>query len=411
MKTSDSPQATQTVAAPRDCSYSQELNIQQTLIVVGKMSPPIFSCLLDFSTVGAFKVCFIDTHQKTPPLSSKLFNSFEWLSYQNSWSDCLLRLAATSEQDIYVTCVSYFLAKKIRAMKIKNIDLIYATDTQIALAEDKQLQNKLAEKNNLAVLPSWYVSPGIKIPDDIHYPAVIRPISELSKADFKVEVIDSPQQLQRFSDKYPVVVQPLLTGRKLLIHCARNAENQTIVSIYEVTASFQGLTLALRNMQNPPAVVITSCIDMLKDINFIGVCHFEIIEGKNEWFFLDLNLRLGGTTNKVRFLDNHEGAQLLKAFVNQPLETPPTHSKIEITNKLMVLKALYSIMFRRWTRIDYPIMPSGKLVIFLLKKIIFSRDEIFNFGNIRYSAFKILQLASLPFSYVKVRGKTNKGDR
>lgn len=371
-----------------------------TLVVIGKMSPPIYSCLQDFGADEQFTVYFIDIKSKQAPFYATVLKNFSWLSYESNWSERLLDIANKDKAAVYVTCVSYFLAKKIRALPVDNIRLLYANDAQITLAEDKQLQNQLAEKHNLAVLPSWYLPPGTTVPAEITYPVVIRPTSELSQANFKVEVVDSSAQLRQFSDRYPVVAQPLLAGKKLLVHCARNP-TQTVISVYEVTASFQGLTLALKIVPHPPASIITACTAMLNDLNYVGVCHFDLIGDDTVWYFLDLNLRLGGTTNKVRFLNNREGTQLLKTFFNQPLTTPPLDSTTEITNKIEVVKALYAVLTDKWTRIDYPAKRKMPLIGFLFKKIFLAKDEIFNTSNLRFSFFKILTIVCAPFKYLR----------
>ncbi|MEM1145868.1 MAG: hypothetical protein AAGI88_25120, partial [Pseudomonadota bacterium] len=155
---------------------------------------------------------------------------------------------------------------------------------------------------------------------------------------------------------------------------------------YTVDASFAGLTLVQTPcLSDRHDKLISHCRAMVETMGYVGVGHFEFVKKNDSYFFLDLNMRFGGTTNKALACGHSEGGALAWSYNLAPL---PSSKPIvrSATNKRTLLTACFSALANKWTEIDYP---SGSAAVRFLKVLSFlfsTRDEIFAWGNLRLIA-------------------------
>src|SRR5205823_1167962 len=151
------------------------------------------------------------------------------------------------------------------------------------------------------------------------YPLALRPDVPFDNApDFKVRLARSPAELRDFLAGLPphehaVVAQPFLPWPNLLVHGAR-AETGELLALraYLVYRKFEGLALSLRGVETPPHVA-ACCRDFADAAGLVGCFHFDLLycPADGRTYYLEVNARLGGTTDKVARLGYDEAALTL----------------------------------------------------------------------------------------------------
>jgi hypothetical protein len=269
----------------------------------------------------------------------------------------------------------------------------------LRLLVSKQNQIDLALRVGFDVLPTWYLwapEDYQKIPQ-CHYPVVVRPDNNIDAVEptFKVIFAGGPESLRSFLQgiqflKGPVIAQPLRILPNLVVHGARSESGEILaLQPFLVRRKFEGVTLSIRRADFPPGVE-KCCRDFIQAAGLTGCFHFELLLSPREdrAYYLEINARLGGTTDKVTRLGFDEPGLLLAAFGLLPMQTGTSFAALSgrtAVNKLKVLQHLEWALRGKLCELDYPAVSRVGHVGRSLLDLIAAEDSIFDCRDLRGS--------------------------
>ena len=147
----------------------------------------------------------------------------------------------------------------------------------------KHFQLGIAQRSGFRVLPTWELS---KREDVSHiersaYPVCLRPSAPRGvNPSFKVEVLQSPSELdaflaQRTWGAEPLLVQPFLSLPSAVIHGVRSESGELLaLQAFVAPMKFEGISLALRPM-NLDAHIAECCRKFVNEAGVTGPFHFD----------------------------------------------------------------------------------------------------------------------------------------
>ena len=284
-----------------------------------------------------------------------------------------------------------------RTLFEKKCKVLAPSFSTLKLLSSKKQQIVLAKNANFNVLPTWYLSMAEdhkKIPAE-SFPICIRPSTGRTvKPDFKVRMIYSPSDLIRFLRHLeiigaPVIAQPFRNSPSLIVHGVRSKSGQIIaLRAFFVPRKFEGFALVL-NETKLPEEIQQPCEQFAHSSGIIGVFHFDLIYSENGkiLYFLEINARLGGTTDKVLRMGFDEPSLMLAAYglrgSSKEIYLGGKHSRV--VNKRAIIK--YMLFAARGTLsiLDYPASSPLKDFAYSMKDFLITKDSIFDWKDLRGS--------------------------
>ncbi len=269
----------------------------------------------------------------------------------------------------------------------------------LRLLASKQNQIDLALRVGFDVLPTWYLwapEDYRKIPQ-CHYPVVVRPDNNIDAVwpTFKVLFARSPEILRSFLQgiqflEGPVIAQPLRILPNLVVHGARSEAGKILaLQPFLVRRKFEGVTLSIRRADFPPGVE-KCCRDFIQAAGLTGCFHYELLFSPPEdrAYYLEINARFGGTTDKVTRLGFDEPGLSLAAFGLLPMQTGTSFVALRgrtAVNKLKALKHIVWALRGKLCALDYPPVSRVGHVGRSLLDLIAAEDSIFDWRDLRGS--------------------------
>jgi len=257
----------------------------------------------------------------------------------------------------------------------------------------KTEQIAIARRTGLRVLDTYIIHGSdfaVQQIPQAHYPLCLRP----SEPDgvypsFKVIITNTADEMQRHLRKMervskPIIAQPFRKLPNLVIHGARTVSGENIgMKAFLVERKFEGVTLTLRRTELD-SMLKKRCILFTNLFELVGNYHFEFLycHETKESYFLEINHRFGGTTAKVFACGYDEPALALKAF-GLDTKVSNTIRDVRVSNKQALLKYIYVALKNRLTPLDYPEETKIKRILMALVALLFFKDEVFSFRDIR----------------------------
>ena len=264
--------------------------------------------------------------------------------------------------------------------------------------QSKRHQLELASRVGLPVLPTYIVME----PDDADqipvsdFPIVLRPDRpDDVEPGFKTRFVKSHQQLKSLIRESrlasPIIAQPFRRLPNLVIHGARAFTGEVIASrCYRVPRKFEDVTLAIEPCAFPSGLE-ERCHEFVRLAGITGCYHFEFLCSPSEdlVFFLEINVRLGGTTDKVVRTGFDEPRLLLETYgLLSPSTSTPTRGFRRVVNKRTVMKHIVWAAAGRLTALDYPDVGRLAHVAHSFRDLLVAKDSIFDWrdvsGSIRF---------------------------
>ncbi len=261
------------------------------------------------------------------------------------------------------------------------------------LLRSKQTQADLARRVGLDVLPTHI----LQTPEDAahvpaeHFPLCLRPSHEDAvRPDFKVAIAYSPGGLAhllsvcRVADA--VLGQPFLPLPTLVVHGISSAEGEPLqMAAFLADRKFQGITLRLRKAELP-AETGERLREFSRFAGLTGAYHFELLHDARtaKSYFLEVNPRLGGTTDKVVWLDFDEPSLLLAAY-GYDVAPPRRHfhfQRTSVTNKRSLAKHMISALGGNLQPFDYPQQNRWRQFRDSAIDLFATRDSVFCFHDL-----------------------------
>lgn len=276
---------------------------------------------------------------------------------------------------------------KILSPALSTLELIASKKRQIALAKNAGLN----------VLPTWYLSVPedyLKIPHQ-SFPICIRPSEDGTVSPgFKVEMLSSPSELYLFLRKRktvnaPIIAQPFLNLPNLIVHGVRSETGEMLdMKAFLVPRKFEGITLSIETTDLDIRLK-KNCMDFAGLANLAGCFHFEFLysKQKSRFYYLEINARLGGTTEKVARMGFDEPGLMLEAYgLTGPMQKDCSRKKYtRIVNKRAILKHLVFVLKNQLTVLDYPSLSPIRHFACSLKEFFTVKDSVFDWKDLRGS--------------------------
>jgi len=263
----------------------------------------------------------------------------------------------------------------------------------------KRYQMTLAKEAGLAVLPTYRLTK----PQDANtipaadWPLVLRPDRALSvDPPFKirlVESVDSLRTLLRECQRIeaPILAQPFMRLPNLVVHGARSISGDVIASrCYDVPRMFEGLSLVIQPREFPDDLE-EMCREFVSRADLQGCYHLEFLFSPTDSraYFLEVNVRLGGTTDKVVRTGFDEPALLLESFGVIPRRISQTMVRARrVVNKRTVLKHIGRAAVGHLTPLDHPNTNRLAHIAYSCRDLLLAKDSIFDWrdasGSLRF---------------------------
>ena len=187
-----------------------------------------------------------------------------------------------------------------------------------------------------------------------------------------------------------MIAQPLRILPNLVVHGARSESGEILaLQPFLVPRKFEGVTLSIKRADFPPGVE-KCCRDFIQAAGLTGCFHFELLLSPREdrAYYLEINARLGGTTDKVTRLGFDEPGLLLAAFGLLPMQTGTSFAALSgrtAVNKLKVLQHLEWALRGKLCDLDYPAVSRVGHVGRSLLDLIAAEDSLFDCRDLRGS--------------------------
>jgi hypothetical protein len=264
----------------------------------------------------------------------------------------------------------------------------------LEFVESKMRQIEVAKEVGFEVLPTYLLTCTSDMGriEKQHFPVCLRPsILDSVSPTFKAKGIADQIELAGFLGGIRhfgegIIAQPFLPFPNGLLHCTSGEDGQLLdCNAFLVDRKFEGLTLRVRPM-SAPQELMTKVAALSLALHLAGPYHFEfLLSPEGEWYFLDLNVRFGGTTEKVFRLGVDEPANCLAAYGMSAPRPPrkPQVSRRPVVNKRALLKHIWRLSRSAPDTLDYP--PGSRLsgTLRSLRDLILARDSIADWTDIR----------------------------
>jgi predicted ATP-grasp superfamily ATP-dependent carboligase len=263
----------------------------------------------------------------------------------------------------------------------------------------KRFQLLLAGKAGLSVLPTHV----LMRPEDVEsiaahdYPLVLRPDRHDDiEPSFKARLVESRTQLERLIRDCthidsPLIAQPFRRFPNLVVHGVRAVDGQVIASrCFRVPRKFEAVSLTLEPTVFPDALE-QQCVEFARLAGITGCYHLEFLFSDEDAraYFLEVNVRLGGTTDKVVRAGFDEPLLLLQAYGIRPPSPSVTGSTARrVANKRVLLKHIVRAARGQLTTLDYPNVNRMTHIAYSCRDLIVATDSTFDWrdivGSIRF---------------------------
>lgn len=260
----------------------------------------------------------------------------------------------------------------------------------LRILESKMRQVDIARKAGLAVLPTYIV----RVPEDVAavppeaYPLCLRPATRNAVVPaFKVAWTASEKDLllrlrSDWSIRDALVGQPFRALPNMIVHgTSSEGGSMTHMDVFLADRKFEGLSLRIRPMAEPHG--LSAKIEAFARIaGLSGAYHFDFLYEPSTGcaYFLEVNARFGGTTDKVLWLGVDEPVNCLVAY---GLAVGPARRQFRtrrktVSNKRAELKHIFTMMRREPYPWDYPVESRVRALLRSVADLILTRDSVWD---------------------------------
>ncbi len=279
-------------------------------------------------------------------------------------------------------------------------------------AQSKHKQIEIARECGFRVLPTWaLVEPAqAREIDRAAYPICLRPaIPEHVSPTFKVRLFASPEEMTAFLNGLtwgpePLLAQPFRAQPSLVVHGARSESGRVLaLEGFLASVKFQGVALELRPWRCS-AQLLACCERFVRELRIDGPFHFDLLYSAEEdtAHYLEINTRLGGTTDKVCALGFDEPMLALAAYgVAAPASEFRTLSGRVAVDRRFLLKQMVWALRGRLTPLDYPDVTRSRRLLHSLRSLLWAKESMATLQDIRgslayYGALRALLRHAFP---------------
>lgn len=261
---------------------------------------------------------------------------------------------------------------------------------QSMVSKERQLET--AAKAGFDILPTWNISSTSDVEQitDADFPVCIRPsVPGDVEPPFKAKVIHDQDKLRRFIQdrkriESPIISQPFKRCSDLKVMVIRSKSGEIIAAkAFEACRKFEGVTLTLR-IANVSSCVVDKCVQFTTLAGVVGACHFDLLNDGDKVYFLEINVRLGGVTDKAKRLGFDQPLAMLSAFFpHYKFSETDCGKHAKVVTKKALLNHMKAALVSGIDEIDYPQCSSFKHFCLSFKDLFFAKDSIWDVNDLR----------------------------
>ena len=272
--------------------------------------------------------------------------------------------------------------------------LLMSSKETLQAIRSKHDQLPIARRSGFSTLPTWelFQKSDVCRIDPAAYPVCVRPSRQQEvEPQFKVEVLHSPSKLKAFLEGSvwgpgPLLVQPFLPLPTVVVHGIRSESGELLVLESFVAAMrFEAISLELRPLPMDGRLA-ECCRNFANEVGITGPFHFDLLyaEETSTFHYLEINPRLGGTTDKVFKLGLDEPLWALSAygFVVQTHQYRAQRGR-SVINRRAMLKHIFWIVRGRLSPLDYPIAGPFRHLLLSLLRLLWAKDSVASVRDLR----------------------------
>jgi predicted ATP-grasp superfamily ATP-dependent carboligase len=287
-----------------------------------------------------------------------------------------------------------------------NRNLLLPSAACLELLSSKEAQIRLAQEAGFDVLPTWFLRSRADVATIAAdaWPVCVRPEAAMATdPPFKVlQAASSSQLLDQLCNERvlrgTVIVQPFRVLPNAVVHCTTSLEGSLgSVDAFLVDRKFEGLALRLRRMRVPDGMP-ERIQRFAAAAGLTGVFHFDFLydpSTETPWF-LEVNARFGGTTDKVLPMGVDEVSNCLHAYgviPSIPSDTQHGRSRA-VVNKRAILKHLLTVMRAEPQPWDFPGESRLRAALRSVSDLVFAKDSVFTWSDLGGSLLFHMQKSS-----------------
>ena len=241
-------------------------------------------------------------------------------------------------------------------------------------------QAELAASSGFDVLPSYVLTSEADvafIPDNA-FPVVVRP-SDLNSAqpNFKAQVLNNRDDLTFLYNSTlwtrPPIVQSFRLAPNYILHGVRSLSGEFLaLRLFRAYRKYRGFCCSLEPMPLP-AQLEAAARQFIEQADVTGPFHFDLLACKAEdkTYFLEINIRLGGSSGKVVELGFDEPGLMLAAFNVRPaIPLPPLRAHPRVTSLGLNFMQIWNDLRNRRDPLAYPQLPRFQSIVAALSEVI-----------------------------------------
>ncbi len=260
--------------------------------------------------------------------------------------------------------------------------------------QSKHDQLPVARRSGFSILPTWelFQKSDVSLIDPAAYPVCLRPsVPQEVAPQFKIELLQSPSKLKAFLEGRawgpgPLLVQPFLPLPTVVVHGVRSELGELLaLESFIATMRFEAISLELRPLPMDRRLA-ECCRKFANEVEITGPFHFDLLYARetSTFHYLEINPRLGGTTDKIFRLGFDEPLWTLAAygFDVQTRQYRAQRGRSAI-NRRAVLKHILWIMRGRLSLLDYPLVGPIRHLLMSLVRLLWAKDSIASARDLR----------------------------
>jgi predicted ATP-grasp superfamily ATP-dependent carboligase len=388
----------ETLSAVRDGLTNSAGEIA-TIALYGDFGPPILTAARSFNDAG-LEVVVLGIGSGKPSVWSNAVSRAELMRPEDVGTpagisvlnDFIRRTKAQALLAFWEPHMLWLAAH--RDLLHQSCRLLMSSKEPLQAVQSKHDQVSIARHAGFSILPTWelFQKSDVCRIDPSAYPVCLRPsVPQEVGPPFKAEVLESQSKLDWFLEGRtwgpgPLLVQPFLPLPTVVIHGVRSESGELLVlEGFIATMRFQAITLELRPFPLDAAIA-ECCRKFVDEAGLTGPFHFDLLYSAetNTFHFLEINPRLGGTTDKVFRLGFDEPLWTLAAYGfdvrARRYRAPGDRS---VVNRRSVLKHMLWVMRGRLSPLDYPLVGSFRHLLLSLRCILGAEDSITSAKDLR----------------------------
>lgn len=167
---------------------------------------------------------------------------------------------------------------------------------------DKQVQTTLAKECGFATPWSIECLPGNTPFDKVQYPCIVKPKESVygGKKFFVCDTLDElKNSIQEFDSAYPVIVQQFVKGEYEIVIIGLTIDGKSYIPGFaQKHRDYKGGTTysTILPISKLPQSILDAANNMLTSIKYEGLWGIECIKQRDNYYFIELNLRNDATT-------------------------------------------------------------------------------------------------------------------